>query len=201
MTGCASKSAPKPSKSPQVTIDSSSVTQDLPQMDSTPTLGLSTSPILKTPPKRVVSPQNQPKTTPKPPTSPTPKAVLFGVPLPWESTSPEKLATPWTSIPPAATTQTLAVVQLDSQSILVAAERGLTRTAFMVKGVVGFRIQKHKETEFADLVWVTCPNGSEEVVGFFAAQRTWNATLHPSTYTLFPLGTVESGCAPISNTD
>ena len=170
-------------------------------MDSTPTLGLSTSPILKTPPKRVVSPQNQPKTTPKPTTSPTPKAVLFGVPLPWESTPPEKLATPWTSIPPAATTQTLAVVQLDSQSILVAAERGLTRTAFMVKGVVGFRIQKHKETEFADLVWVTCPNGSEEVVGFFAAQRTWNATLHPSTYTLFPLGTVESGCAPISNTD
>ena len=170
-------------------------------MDSTPTLDPSPAPILKTPPKRVVSSQNQPKTTPKPTTSPTPKAVLFGVPLPWESTPPEKLATPWTSIPPAATTQTLAVVQLDSQSILVAAERGLTRTAFMVKGVVGFRIQKHKETEFADLVWVTCPNGSEEVVGFFAAQRTWNATLHPSTYTLFPLGTVESGCAPISNTD
>ena len=201
MTGCASKSAPKPSKSPQVTIDSSSVTQDLPQMDSTPTLDPSPAPILKTPPKRVVSSQNQPKTTPKPTTSPSPKAVLFGVPLAWESTPPEKLATPWTAISPAATTPTIAIVRLDSQSILVAAERGLTRTAFVVKGVVGFRIQKHKESEFADLVWVTCPDGSEEAVGVFAAQRTWNATQHPSTYTLFPLGTVESGCTPISNTD
>ena len=201
LTGCASKSASKPSKSPQVTIDSSSVTQDLPQMDSTPTLSPSTAPILKTPPKRVVSPQNQPKTTPKPTTSPSQKAVLFGVPIPWESTPPEKLATPWTSIPPVATTQTIAVVQLDSQSILVAAERGLTRTAVVVKGVIGFRIQKHKESEFADLVWVTCPNGSEEVVGFFAAQRTWNATLHPSTYTLFPLTEVSDACSGLSNTD
>ena len=201
MTGCASKSAPKPSKSPQVTIDSSSVTQDLPQMYSTPTLGLSTSPILKTPPKRVVSPQNQPKTTPKPTTSPSPKAVLFGAPIPWESTPPEKLATPWTSIPPAATTKTIAIVQLDPHSILVAAERGLTRTAVVVKGVNGFRIEKNVKSGFADAVWVTCPDGSEDLLGFFAAQRTWNATQHPSTYTLFPLEEETNTCSPLSNTD
>ena len=201
MTGCSSKSAPKPSKSPQVTIDSSSVTQDLPQMDSTPTLSPSSAPILKTPSKRADSPQKLPKTIPKPTTSSSPKAVLFGVPLPWESTPPEKLATPWSSIPPAATTQTIAIVQLDPQSILVAEERGLTRTAVVVKGVIGFRIQKHKESEFADLVWVACPNGSEEVVGVFAAQRTWNATQHPSTYTLFPLTEVTDTCSALSNTD
>ena len=201
MTGCSSKRTEEPHQKPQVTVDSSSVTPDLPQMDSTPTLDPSPAPILKTPPKRVVSHQNQSKTTPKPTTSSSPKGVQFGVPLAWEGTPPEKLATPWTAISPAATTATIAVVQLDSHSILVAAERGLTRTAFVVKDINGFRIQKHKESEFADLVWVTCPDGSEEVVGVFAAQRTWNATQHPSTYTLFPLGTVESGCTPISNTD
>ena len=149
----------------------------------------------------MVSPQNLPKTTPKSTTTPSQKAVLFGVPIPWDSTPPEKLATPWTSIPPAATTQTIAIVQLDPQSILVAAERGLTRTAFVVKDINGFRIQKHEESEFADLVWVTCPDGSEVVVGFFAAQRTWNATQHPSTYTLFPLTEVTDACSGLSNTD
>ena len=201
MTGCSSERTEKPPINPSVTVDSSSVTQDLPQMDSTPTLSPSPTPILKTPPKRVISHQNLPKTTPRSTTSPSPKAVLFGVPIPWEGTPPEKLATPWTSIPPGATTQTIAIVRLDPQSILVAAERGLTRTAFVVKGVNGFRIQKHKESEFADLVWVTCPDGSEEVVGVFAAQRTWNATLHPSTYTLFPLTEVTNACSGLSNTD
>ena len=201
MTGCAPKSASKPPKSPQVTVDSTSVTQDLPQKESTPTSDPSRAPIPKTPPKRVVSPQNKPKTTPKPATSPSPKSVLFGVPLPWESTPPEELATPWSSIQPVATTSTVAIVQLDPHSILVAAERGLTRTAFVVNGVNDFRIQKHKDSEVADLVLVTCPNGAEVGVGFFAAHRTWNATLHPSTYMLFPLTTIESGCDALSNTD
>lgn len=201
MTGCASKSAEKRPQKPQVTIDSSSVTQDLPKMGTTPTLDPSPAPILKTPPKRVVSHQKQPKTDRKPTTSSAPKAVLFNVPLAWENTPPERLATPWTAIPPVATTATIAIVQVDPHAILVAAERGLTRTAFVVKGVGGFRIQKHTESEFADLVWVTCLDGSEKVVGTFAAYRTWNATQHPSTYTLFPLATTESGCSDISNTD
>ena len=94
MTGCSSKRTEQPPQKPQVTIDSSSVTQDLPQMDSTPTVSPSPAPVLKTPSKRAVSPQNLPKTTPKPTTSPSPKAVLFGAPIPWESTPPEKLATP-----------------------------------------------------------------------------------------------------------
>ncbi len=201
MTGCSSKRTEEPPQKPQVTIDSSSVTQDLPQMDSTPTLSPSTAPILKTPPKRAVSPQNLPKTTPKPTTSPSPKAVLFGAPIPWESTPPEKLATPWTSIPPAATTKTIAIVQLDPHSILVATERGLTRSAVVVKGVNGFRIEKNVRSGFADAVLVTCPDGSEDVLGIFAAQRTWNATQHPSTYTLFPLEEETNVCSALSNTD
>ena len=201
MTGCSSKSAGNAPRKPQVTIDSSSVTQDLPQKDSTPTMDPSPAPILKTPPKRVISPQNQPKTTPKPTTSSSPKAVQFGVPLAWESTPPEKLATPWTSIPPSATTSTIALVQLDPQSILIAAERGLTRTAFVVNGIQGFRIQQHAASEVADLVLVTCQNGTEVGVGFFAAHRTWNATLHPSTYTLFPLTEETDVCSAPSNTD
>lgn len=201
MTGCSSESAVKPHQNQQVTIDSSSATHDLPQKDSTPTLNPSPAPILKTPPKRVVSDRNRPKTAPKPTTSSSLKPVLFGTPLPWESTPPEKLATPWTSIPPTSTTPTIAIVQLEPHSILVAAERGLTRTAFVVHGVTGFRIQKHTESQFADLVLVTCPDGSEEAVGYFAAYRTWNPTQHPSSYTLFPLTTVESGCSSLSNTD
>jgi hypothetical protein len=149
----------------------------------------------------VVSDENRPKTTPKPTTPPSPKAVLFGEPLPWESTPPEKLARPWTLIAPSATTSTIAIVRLKPDSILVAAERGLTRTAFVVHGVTGFRIQQHTESQFADLVLVTCPDGSEEAVGYFATYRTLNMAQHPSSYTLFPLTTVESGCSPLSNTD
>ena len=202
MTGCSSKSAGKPPQNQQVTIDSSSVTQDLPRKEATPTLDPSSAPILKTPPKSVISDENRPKTTPKPTTSPPPKPVLFGTPLPWESTPPEKLATPWTSIPPTATTPTIAIVQLDPHSILVAAERGLTRTAVVIPGINGYHLERGMlNGQLVDRLFITCPNGGELWAGWFAAVRTWNAQQHPSAYTLFPLVTAEPDCSLISNTD
>jgi hypothetical protein len=201
LTGCASKSSPKPSKSPQVTIDSPSVTQDLTPKASDPILNPAPGPTSKTPLKPPIFEPNSPKTTPKPTTSPSPKTVQFDVPIPWEETPPGKLALPWTSIAPEATTATIAIVRLNSNSILVAANRGLFRTAFIVDGVVGFRIQKHQGSETGDVVFVTCPNGGEVGVGFFAAHKTWNATYHPSTYTLRPVEQSEDVCSSLSNTD
>jgi len=202
MTGCSSESAGKPHQNQQVTIDSASVTHDLPQKGSTPRLDPSPAPILKTPPKRVISERNRPKTTPKPTTPSSPKTVLFGTPLPWESTPPEKLATPWTPIPPAVTTPTIAIVQLDPHSILVAAERGLTRTAVVIPGINGYHLERGMlNGQLVDRLFVTCPNGGELWAGWFAAVRTWNAQQHPSAYTLFPLVTAEPDCSLISNTD
>jgi len=201
LTGCASKSSPKPSKSPQVTIDLPSVTQDLTSEAPDPTLDPSPSPTLKNSLKPAISEPNSPKTTPKPTTSPSPKTVQFEVPIPWEETPPGKLALPWTPIAPEATTATIAIVRLNSNSILVAANRGLFRTAFIVNGVVDFRIQKHQGSETGDAVFVTCPNGGEVGVGFFAAYKTWNATYHPSTYTLRPVEQSEDVCSSLSNTD
>ena len=201
LTGCASKSSPKPSKAPQVTIDLPSVTQDLAPEAPHPKLDPSPSPTSKIPLKPSISEPNSPKITPKPTTSPSPKTVLFDVPIPWEETPPGKLALPWTPTPPAATTATIAIVRLNPNSILVAANRGLFRTAFIVDGVVDFRIQKHQGSETGDVVFVTCPNGGEVGVGFFAAYKTWNATYHPSTYTLRPVEQSEDVCSALSNTD
>jgi hypothetical protein len=46
---------------------------------------------------------------------------------------------------------------------------------------------------------VTCPNGTEEAVAFFAAQRTWDLTYHPSTYTLITFDEPSDPCASVSN--
>jgi hypothetical protein len=202
MTGCSSESAVKPHQNQQVTIDSSSATHDLPQKDSTPTLNPSPAPILKTPPKRVVSDRNRPKTAPKPTTSSSPKAAQFGVPLPWEETPPAKLAAPWTSIPPTLTSTTITIVELDPHSILVAANRGLTRTAVVIPGINGYHIERGMLAgDLVDRLFVTCPNGGEIWAGWFAAVKTWNAQQHPSTYTLFPLETAEPDCSLLSNID
>jgi len=202
LTGCASKSSPKPSKSPQVTIDLPSVTQDLTSEAPDPTLDPSPSPTLKNPLKPAISEPNSPKMTPKPTTSPSPKAVQFGVPILWEETPPNKLAAPWTSIAPTATSTTIAIVQLDPTSILIAANRGLFRTASVITGITSFRVSRLTQNgDLVDRVLVSCPNGAEVWVGFFAGVKTWNTDLHPSTYTLRPLGEPVDACAAVSNTD
>ena len=201
MTGCSSKSAEKPPQNPQVTIDSSSVTSHLTPVVPEPTLDPPTPSFSKMAPKQVENGAKIAKTTPIPRVSNPPKALEFGVPIPWEETPPAKLAAPWTPIPAVATTATIAIVRLDPHSIIVAANRGQFRTAFVVSGIEGFRIQRHKGSEFADAVFATCSDGSEVGVGFFAAYKSWTAQEHPGTYTLFPLTTVDSGCTPLSNTD
>ena len=201
LTGCSSKTPPKQSKSPQVTVDSTSVTQDLMPNGSNPISDPSSSPIPKQTPKpsnfRPKTPQNEPKTE----TTPLRKSVQFDVALPWEDTPPSKLAMPWTSISPAATTATIAVVRLNPNSILVAANRGLFRTAFIVDGIADFRIQNHQGSETGDVVFVICPNSEEVGVGFFAAYKSWNATYHPGTYTLRPVEQLKEVCSGQSNTD
>lgn len=127
--------------------------------------------------------------------------IQFDVALPWENTPPSKLALPWTPIPPAAITATIAIVRLNSQSILVAVNRAVYRSAFIVTGIVDFRIQLNEGRGSADHVLVTCPDGTEEHVGFFAAWETWNATQHPSTYTLRSIGEPTNPCSTLSNTD
>lgn len=199
LCACSSKSMEKPAKAPPKSIVSSPSSL-VPQTHApVPRLSLSHSPSPKTTQKRVIFQSKTLEKGSKPKSTLIPKAYEFGVPIPWEDTPPEKLATPWTAIPPAETTQTIAVVQVDPQTILVAANRGPTRTAFIVKGVVGFRIQKHDASSTGDLVWVKCPNGNEDMVGYFAAYKTWNSKEHPGTYTLFPLTTVEANCSGLSN--
>ena len=202
LTGCASKSSPKPSKSPQVTIDLPSVTQDLTSEAPDPTLDPSPSPTLKNPLKPAISEPNSPKMTPKPTASSSPKAIQFGIPIPWEETPPNKLAAPWTSIAPTATSTTIAIVQLDPTSILIAANRGLFRTASVITGITSFRVSRLTQNgDLVDRVFVSCPNGAEVWVGFFAGVKTWNTDLHPSNYTLRPLGEPVDACAAVSNTD
>ncbi len=202
MTGCAYKSAPKPSKSPQVTIDSASVTQDLTPKGPDPISDPQTPSNPKSTPKQPKMGPKTSKTTPIPSRTTRPKAAEFGVPIPWEETHPTKLAAPWTSIPPALTSTTIAIVELDPHSILVAAERGLTRTAVVIPGINGYRLERGMlNGQLVDRLFVTCPNGGELWAGWFAAVRTWNSQQHPSTYMLFPLSTSEPDCSLLSNTD
>lgn len=201
MTGCASKSASKPPKSPQVTGDSTSVTQDLTPKGPDPISDPPAPPTSKSTPKQTKIGPKTHQNSPKIEATPAENSFRFDVALPWEDTPPGKLALPWTLTPPAATTATIAVVRLGSNSILVAANRGLFRTAFIVNGVVDFRIQNHQGSERGDVVFATCPNGGEVGVGYFAAYKTWDATYHPSTYTLRPIEQSEDVCSPLSNTD
>jgi hypothetical protein len=191
LSGCGN-SPPKNSSTPKAKVT----------VSSTPTIALTPTPIAtEIQSQSSVKPTAHPSarqtkigSTPSVYASPTSQTFRFGVAIPWESTPPEKLALPWTTIPPAATTSTIAIVKLDQHSILIAAERGSTRTAFVVNGISGFRIQKREESQFGDLVLVTCLNGEEAGVGYFAADRTWNAMQHPSSFTLFPLGEPDNSC-------
>jgi len=167
-----------------------------------PTLDPSPSPTSKNTLKPAVSEPKSPKMTPKPTTSPLPKVVQFGVPIPWEETPPSKLAAPWTSIAPAATATTIAIVQLDPTSILIAANRGLLRTASVITGITNFSVFRVTQNGLlVDRVYVSCPNGAEVWVGWFDGVKRWNSELHPSTYTLRALGEPIDACASVSNTD
>lgn len=202
MTGCSSKSAGNPPQNPPFTVDSPSETTTPTPTAPPPISGPPRALPPKAAPKRH---ENRPKTalkSPIPSSSTPPKAAEFGVPLPWEDTPPGKLAAPWTPIPPALTSTTIAIVELDSHSILVAANRGLTRTAVVIPGINGYRIERGMLTgDLVDRLFVTCPSGGEVWTGWFAAIKTWNAQQHPSTYTLFPLSRSEPDCSLISNTD
>ena len=196
LTGCSSKSAPKPSKSPQVTIDSPSVTQDFTPEAPDPTLDPSPSPTLKNPLKPAISEPKSPKNTPKPTTSPSPKAVQFDVALPWEDTPPSKLALPWTTIPPATTSTAIAIVQLDPNSILIAANRGLYRTASVMIGITSYRVERLIQNgDYVDRLFVSCPNGTEVWAGFFPGYKSWTTNEHPGTYTLRALGEPSEPCS------
>lgn len=100
------------------------------------------------------------------------------------------------------TSTTIAIVDLDPHTILVAANRGLTRTAVVIPGINGYRVERGMlNGDLVDRLFIVCPNGGELWAGWFAAVKSWNAQQHPGTYTLFPLTTSEPDCSLLSNID
>jgi len=146
---------------------------------------------------------------PKPPqkpletkSSPVVRSVLIGTPIPWEDTPPNQLALPWTSVPPVATSTSIAIVNLDQNTILLAVNRGDFRSAVTIPSVTGFRIERGMFSgDLVDRLFVTCNNGSEEWVGWFAAIKNWNSIEHPRTYINFPLSEPNEVCSSPSGSN
>ena len=139
-----------------------------------------------------------PSSTPASTTTPSalPDHPVFGTPYPFQETSALKLALPWTSVPPAYTTPTLAIVQITPNSILIASNRGDRRTAYTASGLTGYRVRSLNDGGIAIYeVTALCASGNDQVIGNLPA-KNWTNAQHPATMFFAPL--VDSGdvCAP-----
>lgn len=192
--GCSSETLPKPTASPSVILETATAgtVESSPSAEATPSVQTSTKAALPSP-KTNKSPGDK---ILRPTTSALPAPIKIGVPTRWEETPPSRLAAPWTDIPPAATSTTIAVVQLDPQTILIAANRGLFRTASIITGINKFRISRGMmNSATVDYVHVTCPSGAEIWAGIFSPYKSWTTTEHPGTFTALPADEPSNPCS------
>ena len=139
-----------------------------------------------------------PPSTPASTTTPSalPDHPVFGTPYPFQETSPLKLALPWTSIAPAYTTPTLAIVQLTPNSILIVSNRGDRRNAYIASGLTGYRVAPFNDGGIAVYeITALCGSGTDPVIGNLPA-KNWTSEQHPSTLFFTPAVDIGDVCAP-----
>ena len=115
----------------------------------------------------------------------------FGIDYPWADTNPMKLALPWTSIPPVATSPTVALVALDEHSVLIVSNRGNVRTAVRIPGIVNFKLYDLSSSAYG--VDITCPSG-EIITIAYLPKKTWNSLEHPKYVRFLPFTEGDSPC-------